>query len=290
MAQILILGTEEFLSRNLIRQAKFELEDLGHSITATFNLPNNDQAKTWDLLISNLPELIEGIPLSEYAQLIEIETEGENPTLPSPAEITDYFTPNTSFPVFFNRVLLCLQTFTAMQALHNAQKQLRDSSSKDLLTGLNNRKTFFETTDIEQSRSRRFRRPLALLLLDIDHFNQINDRYGHDYGDAALQQVSRLLKQHCRLEDILCRTGNSEFAICSPDTTLQGAKLLAERIRDCIEGQPVQGDSGIETQLTISIGVTQLSDSDSDTSSIYSRASSLLKKAKHNGRNRVIAS
>lgn len=166
----------------------------------------------------------------------------------------------------------------------------------DPLTGLYNRRHFFEAGEREIERSRRHNQPLSLLIIDADHFKQVNDQFGHQAGDQLLREVTRIIRDTLRTSDILARYGGEEFAIILPQTSRPGAFQLAERLRaavaaiklDAATGRgPREGGSHGVLQVSISIGVTQLRDDDSmDT--LLDRADNALYKAKNEGRNRVV--
>lgn len=164
------------------------------------------------------------------------------------------------------------------------ENQLRQAAIKDDLTGLYNRR-FFETIIYEQmERSDRYDEPLSLAVLDLDHFKQVNDRWGHPSGDELLQITAQTIGKTIRSSDILVRFGGEEFVILLPQTALNLAGAAAERIRAAVEAvvHPVYG------RQTVSIGVCERMKSESF-NHWYRRADAALYDAKHEGRNRVVA-
>ncbi|MFK5971489.1 MAG: diguanylate cyclase [Candidatus Marithrix sp.] len=151
----------------------------------------------------------------------------------------------------------------------------------DTLTQLYNRHFFDVHLIKEINRALRYQRKLSLIMLDIDHFKQVNDTYGHDVGDLVLTELAIILNDHCRQSDIPIRWGGEEFIILLPETDKQGAKKLAERIRCAIETY----DFTIAGHQTASFGVAILVD---DYQTLIKRADEALYKAKENGRNIVI--
>ncbi len=157
----------------------------------------------------------------------------------------------------------------------------------DGLTQVHNRRYFDETLDREFTRSKRYTRQLALIVIDIDHFKKINDTWGHLAGDSLLRQVVSAIKPKLRAQDVLARTGGEEFAILSPEIDLEGARLVAEKVRAIVE-QTAMRFENVTIPCTISLGVAQLSAGDEEPSKLYKRADELLYAAKQAGRNRVM--
>ncbi len=155
----------------------------------------------------------------------------------------------------------------------------------DPLTGVKNRATMDNAIRREIELSRRNDSVMSVILLDIDHFKRVNDRFGHLSGDQALRAVAQCAEQTIRESDMLFRYGGEEFLILLSGTDTEGARLLAERIRRnvaCLDSNP-----GTKLRLTISLGVTSLTGEDNP-SSLFKRADSALYRAKEEGRNRVI--
>ena len=151
----------------------------------------------------------------------------------------------------------------------------------DNLTQIYNRH-FFDVHIIKEiNRSLRYQRKLSLIMLDIDHFKQVNDTYGHDVGDLVLTELAEILNNHCRQSDIPIRWGGEEFMVLLPETDMDGAKKLAERIRAEIE----MHEFTTAGHQTASFGVALLTDSHS---TLIKHADEALYKAKENGRNIVV--
>lgn len=166
------------------------------------------------------------------------------------------------------------------------ERKLERLATTDPLTGLCNRRAFIEHLHDEMRLSRRLHHESVLMMIDFDHFKQINDQYGHHAGDEVLQHFARLASGCLRETDLLGRLGGEEFALLLPGTNLQGALHLAERIRLLLEQNPTQTDEQ-RIPMTLSIGVTLLQNEDADTSTALSRADKALYQAKNGGRNRV---
>jgi len=156
----------------------------------------------------------------------------------------------------------------------------------DGLTQLFNRRFFNETLEREINRCKRYERPLALLMFDVDHFKLINDEWGHVAGDALLRQLSNVVRLRVRREDILARVGGEEFAAILPEIEMAGALVTAEKIREVVEASAFVFEDNV-MPCTVSVGAAAL-DADDDPKALYARADAALYRAKSTGRNRVM--
>lgn len=157
----------------------------------------------------------------------------------------------------------------------------------DYLTNLSNRRHFMEQADAELQRARRYQNPLALLMIDIDHFKTINDNYRHKTGDLVLQKLSAMLIDSLRQVDIVGRIGGEEFAILLPESKLENAVEVAERLRVQVANTKLALESGQLVRFTVSIGVALLDKPDINLDTLFSSADEALYQAKNTGRNRV---
>jgi len=160
----------------------------------------------------------------------------------------------------------------------------------DALTGLHNRRYMEShlTTLAEQASAHG--KPLALMLLDIDYFKSINDRFGHDAGDDVLREFATRVRKSIRGIDLACRYGGEEFVVVMPETDLHVASLVAERLRRSIAGEPFAVSKGTRRiEVTISIGLTTLEHNGESVADVLKRADNALYRAKHEGRNGVVA-
>jgi diguanylate cyclase (GGDEF)-like protein len=144
-----------------------------------------------------------------------------------------------------------------------------------------------EQADAELQRARRYQNPLALLMIDIDHFKTINDNYGHKTGDLVLQKLSAMLIDSLRQVDIVGRIGGEEFAILLPESKLENAVEVAERLRVQVANTKLALESGQLVRFTVSIGVALLDKPDINLDTLFSSADEALYQAKNTGRNRV---
>jgi diguanylate cyclase (GGDEF)-like protein/PAS domain S-box-containing protein len=165
--------------------------------------------------------------------------------------------------------------------------ELEQLAMTDFLTGLNNRRYFIQRGIEEVKRAKRNGEPLALLMLDIDEFKKVNDSFGHEAGDAALQQASLVMRSSLREIDILGRYGGEEFAVLLPNTSLEDALILAERVRHSIENISFENISGV-LKITISGGVAAFMDEMSNIDDLLRNADMALYHAKQTGRNQIM--
>ncbi len=182
-----------------------------------------------------------------------------------------------------------LQFFTTLtphiaQALENAQ--LYQLAITDELTGLYSVRYFKHRLEKEMKRAYRYKQPLSLLMMDLDHFKKVNDTYGHLTGDGVLKEAARRIRKGIRDVDIACRYGGEEFCALLPETDLKGAEILAERLRVSVCDAPMNENSH-EISLTISVGVAALADGETKEKFIED-ADSALYRAKQEGRNKVV--
>ncbi len=224
---------------------------------------------------------------------------GSTQLLVSSAAITD----NTG------RARGCLITFDNVTAIHRANEELRSTlnqlegsrrrieeqnselrrlASRDALTGCLNRRAFFSAAEQLFAQARRDHTPLCCLMIDIDHFKQFNDRYGHAVGDQVIQVVARTLAAGLRQMDVLARYGGEEFCIVLPGAAPADALAVAERIRADIEASASRAIRGtVVTPITASFGLVSLNDASRSIEALIDQADQALYASKNSGRNRV---
>ncbi len=164
------------------------------------------------------------------------------------------------------------------------EEHLQTLATTDALTQVFNRRKFDEMLGMEMTRAERYAQPFSLILLDIDHFKQLNDRFGHQAGDAVLSQLAAQILHAIRASDVFARWGGEEFAILVPGATAESARRLAEKLRGEIE----YGEFAAVGRLTCSFGVAEFRKDDS-ADDLLRRADEALYRAKQGGRNRVEA-
>ncbi|MDX1454035.1 MAG: diguanylate cyclase [Gammaproteobacteria bacterium] len=177
----------------------------------------------------------------------------------------------------------------ALVALDNARlfSELQNLSTTDTLTQVNNRRYFFELAELEFNRGKRYDRDVALILLDADNFREINDTYGRDIGDRMLKIIASTCRNNLRHFDIIGRYGGEDFVILLPETPINVAADVADRLRKSIEELRLETHKG-ELRLTVSVGVAVAGDSVRDLPSLINKADMALYEAKRSGRNQVV--
>ncbi|HEB83876.1 MAG TPA: diguanylate cyclase [Bacteroidetes bacterium] len=185
------------------------------------------------------------------------------------------------------------QLLTTRETLLAENRELWGKAITDRLTGLYNRQYFEDVIDGEFARAKRYRIHLGCLMFDIDHFKLVNDDYGHLIGDVVLREIGQLVLQTVRRVDIAARYGGEEFVVILPETTPDGVKLVADRLRQNIEEfqfcEKTPPEGGKMRQVTVSIGASYYPDPNYATATELLRAADeSLYEAKNSGRNRVV--
>lgn len=184
-------------------------------------------------------------------------------------------------PMFAGIGFLLLYNEILRQELHLLARM-------DPLTGVSNRLAINEATTMMLAQAARNRQPLTVLMLDVDHFKRVNDRFGHNGGDKVLRELAASIRGTLRESDMIGRVGGEEFVVLSPGAELRGALVLAERIRKTVEATPLVID-GQALTLTVSVGVAAAVTNDRDGIALLKRADAALYAAKRCGRNQVKA-
>ena len=168
------------------------------------------------------------------------------------------------------------------------RESLKEQAIRDPLTGLFNRRYLTETLERELARARRSGMPAAVIMLDVDHFKQFNDSFGHDAGDAVLSELGSFLRRAVRVDDIACRYGGEEFCLVLPQMDYYGAQQRAEAIRAGAARLEVKSDGRVLGPVTLSLGVALFPEDGGTTESLVRAADGALYEAKKTGRNRVV--
>ena len=194
-----------------------------------------------------------------------------------------------TFSIGFVLRLVFTCGFLLLIESHN-HDELTRLATLDSLTGIYNRRTFINLAEAELARSQRNKQPLALMLIDLDHFKAINDTYGHQTGDQVLQQLRTVSESCMRSHDIFGRYGGEEFCIMAPETNREGALILAERLRTALADNPISIRPDLTVCITASIGVACMDGTEKQVrlDELLSRADQALYRAKDAGRNRVV--
>jgi len=175
-------------------------------------------------------------------------------------------------------------------AIANARlyTRTRELTVKDELTGINNRRHFQNMLQMEWKRAIRFHRPLSLIMIDVDHFKDYNDAFGHLQGDQVLRQIGGILRRNLREVDTVARFGGEEFVLLLPDTDKRGAIAVAEKVRLLVEGHSFVTEERKETKsISISAGVATYPDDVEEMDNLIDHADIALYRAKERGRNRI---
>lgn len=193
----------------------------------------------------------------------------------------DYIMKPFNEPVFIARLKANVRTFNLLKEIEEKNAALQELSLRDGLTGLYNHKHILERLDEEVAEAARFHRPLALAMFDLDHFKEINDNFGHQTGDEVLCRFAETCLKLTRRNDITGRYGGEEFMVILPETSLEGARVLIERIRIGFSRLPVVTGHAV----TVTAGVVEFSGESG--SELIKLADTLLYQGKKNGRNRT---
>lgn len=208
------------------------------------------------------------------------------------ASFTDLLVPAA---YFLGGYFVVLVTIVSLQTARDVRRVavLEEQSITDPLMGIYNRRHLDRRLDEEVGKARRYGLPLSVLLLDLDHFKQINDEHGHAVGDRVLSTLGALMLDAVRKADIVTRYGGEEILVLCPHTSLEEGCLLAERLRAGIESAPLARESeakdGRSVHARVSVGVATLSPEAADGPALLKAADDALYRAKREGRNRVIA-
>lgn len=171
--------------------------------------------------------------------------------------------------------------------LETARAMVQTLATTDSLTGVANRRHLVERAQLEFDRCRRHQLPLAVMMIDVDHFKGVNDRHGHPAGDAVLVEAARACRHTLRATDLLARYGGEEFLALLPLTDAEAAQRVAERVRAAIAALRVDNGGGTPLQVTVSVGLASLGSGTATVDELFSRADQALYAAKQKGRNRV---
>lgn len=179
--------------------------------------------------------------------------------------------------------------YTDVTELKRQERTLRQQARTDPLTAVFNRRHFVELAERELLRAVRFNHPVSVMMIDIDHFKDINDAHGHAAGDRVLQRLAARCRDGLREIDVFGRLGGEEFSVLLPETTCAGAVVVAERLRESIAALKVSVPASPPLSFTISIGVAEWNREDTAVEGVLARADAALYEAKNAGRNRTVA-
>ncbi len=196
----------------------------------------------------------------------------------------DFLIKPFDFKVFILRLIACIRNRMLRTEKEKSDERLYELATKDTLTNVYNRRYFVDFLNQQIKKCIESEVQFSLILLDLDHFKNINDEYGHLVGDEVLKEIALLLKKNLREADIVCRWGGEEFIIFLLNTKIDAAGMIAEKLRNYIEQMKIEGVSSV----TASFGATQWIEGD-DATSIFKRIDNSLYLAKLTGRNKVVS-
>ena len=237
---------------------------------------------------------IRGTETPHYVFIIFLSSKGEKKDVVEglDAGADDYLIKPFDRDELLSRIRVGLRIVGLEQALRKANERLQVLATTDGLTGVLNRRTLLERLGEELERAWRERKPLSLLMLDIDRFKRINDTYGHPAGDRVLVEMAERLKSHLRPYDLVGRYGGEEFVVVISGADAEEGVAIAERIREMISSDPFPLDHG-PLKVTVSIGVASFQPGDYNgvgqlAETLLKRADAALYRAKEGGRDRVV--
>lgn len=273
---------------------EYKVQDVGYFQDSYEFGSNAENLKNYDMfIIDYMMPVLDGedliLKIREYnlnAIVILITTSGDENTITHCLSIgaDDFIFKPLEIKQFMLRITSSLRQFKLNQENDSKNRELFEMATRDLLTGVYNRNFFMDNYDRKVAESLREGQPFSLILMDIDHFKDINDRYGHLKGDQVLKEIANLLKLSLRESDIICRWGGEEFIILCVNTDLEKAVIVAEKVRQSIETCKFK----VVNRVTASIGVTQWHAGDKKDDA-FKRVDNSLYLAKLTGRNKVIA-
>lgn len=295
--KILIIDDLEIMRTMLSRVA----EDFGEVVTASSGkeglLAVLEQRPSLILLDVILPD-IDGFKVCEALKkdyrtrdipvilITGLETEDEAEVKGLSLGAADFVKKPIKPEVVKARINTQLTLLDKSRELEEANQELTHLAMTDALTGCFNRRYFLNAADMELSRMKRHGYPVVVAMIDIDHFKDINDTYGHSVGDSVLADVAKVCDDTIRYEDTMGRLGGEEFAVLLPVADDEGASGVLERLRQSVENLTFEGHEGLT--VTVSIGLSELRADDLTVEQGLKRADDALYAAKNQGRNQLM--
>jgi len=296
MSRILVVddipANVEILSIHLHDEGYEVVEALsGKQALSILHLSNEDGEEEIDLILLDVMMPI----MSGLEVLAQIKKDPQTQNIPVILVTANADEHNVAEGLDMGAFDYIIKPYSLLVLLARVRTALREKERQDLLekwattdplTEHFNRRHFFEMAHRELDRSYRLHSPLSFIMLDIDNFKKVNDQYGHLVGDMVLVRLAKILRQQLRSVDLCCRYGGEEFVLCLPDTHLEGAKDVAERIRLAILQETIRSNDDLPLSISISLGVADSQD-DQSVEGILKRADAALYQAKDGGRNQT---
>lgn len=298
----ILIAEDDAVSRRILEAY---LRKWGHDVVVTsdgaeaWNQFQRDDAPRLAVLDWMMPEL-DGVQVCQkirarehapftYVLLLTAKGETDDIVTALDSGADDYLTKPYNAMELRSRIGAGERIVRLHEQLETANAALKRLVQTDFLTQVYNRSAIVHRIEEELSRTARTKAPLAVYLLDIDHFKQVNDNFGHAAGDQVLIEVARRLKEQCRNYDVTGRYGGEEFVVIAPGPRRQETEIVGERIRTAVFDKPIHAE-GSELSVSISIGGIWIGpDVSPSVDAVLKRADELLYEAKRSGRNRVVA-
>jgi two-component system, cell cycle response regulator len=295
----ILIVEDEAISRRMVKKY---LLDAGHEIVEAEdgqiawelfqNEPFHLVITDWMMPGINGPKLVQKIRASgqksyTYIIMLTAMDDKENVVLGLESGVDEYLTKPFNGRELVARVASGMRILKLEEQLMQARQQMEILAMRDGLTNLLNRRAIEDYAESEFNMAGRKERALSVILLDIDHFKKVNDHFGHKAGDHVLQQVAKVLREDLRNYDRVGRWGGEEFILILPETQLDDAIVVAERIRIKIAGMKISLETGETLSVRISLGVACTSSHVSSLLKLIDAADQAMYQAKQMGRNRV---
>jgi len=223
--------------------------------------------------------------MPDYPLIAVVTADMEDILLPSYAYTTYACMVALALTLFM--IAIAIQALTYLRLVEETHLKLANEAATDSLTNVANRRSLLRFAGSEVLRAQRYGRPLSLLMLDLDRFKEVNDQFGHLWGDEVLKQTATAIQSVLRNTDFLGRYGGEEFAVIMPETVTAEAASVAERIRERV-GQILIDTGNDKIGMSVSVGVASLAPEDPDVQALINRADAALYSAKREGRNCVV--
>ncbi|MBI3152136.1 MAG: diguanylate cyclase [Chloroflexi bacterium] len=298
----ILLVEDEHISRQMVKKI---LLKAGHEVVeaedgqAAWELFQREpfQFVITDWMMPRLdgPSLVQHIRSSDqksytYIVLLTAMDDKDNVVSGLESGADEYLTKPFNNKELIARVASGIRILNLEEQLIQARQQMEQLALHDGLTGLLNRRAIEEYAEAEFDQTSRKKRPLSVVLLDVDHFKSVNDKYGHKFGDHTLRRVAQLLTGDLRKYDRVGRWGGEEFILILPETQLQDAIMVAERLRSRIADMKLSLENGKQFSVQISLGVACTTGEFPSLQKLIDAADQAMYRAKQTGRNRVCSS